>query len=375
MLRLGKDAKGPGMTRRKDHATEPPLPEPAAEALADAPMPEVAIDLQPAPKPARQRSGMFGALLGGALAAAGGFGLAHYDVFDLRPAPAPELSGEVAALKDQLAKLSAPSDDAAFGARLDALEAQVAALEARPVPEAPDLSGLTALEDRLAAIETLPEGEAASTAALAARLAGVEASLKAAPAGDTAALEAKLGAALDKLAKAEAEAAARADDAAAKAAAASRDQALQALGAAVTSGAAFSAELGAVGDPTLTAALGPMAETGVPTLAALQGAFPDGAREVLRLSRDISAEGGWTDRLLGFLAAQTEARPLTPRDGDGADAILSRAEFALGEGRVADALAELATLDASIAAPLDGWIKDANRHAAAMAALGAAGGE
>jgi hypothetical protein len=56
------------------------------------------------------------------------------------------------------------------------------------------------------------------------------------------------------------------------------------------------------------------------------------------------------------------------------DAILSRAEFALAEGRVADALAELAPLDPALAAPLEAWTKDANRHVSAMAALAAARG-
>jgi hypothetical protein len=83
-------------------------------------------------------------------------------------------------------------------------------------------------------------------------------------------------------------------------------------------------------------------------LQALQAAFPDAARETLRLSREISAQDGWGDRLVDFLASQTGARPLTPQEGDGVDAILSRAEFALSESRVADALAELAPLDPAV---------------------------
>ena len=131
----------------------------------------------------------------------------------------------------------------------------------------------------------------------------------------------------------------------------------------------------ALNDPALTGALAPLAETGVPTLAQLQSAFPDAARAALRAARDLSTEDGWGDRFVDFLAAQTGARPLTPLEGDTPDAILSRAEFALSEGRVADALAELEPLDAAVKAPLDPWITQAKAHLAAATALQAARGE
>ena len=57
------------------------------------------------------------------------------------------------------------------------------------------------------------------------------------------------------------------------------------------------------------------------------------------------------------------------------DAILSRAEFALSESRVADALAELDALDPAVKPLLDPWIAQAKAHLAVAAALQAAGGK
>lgn len=359
------------MTKGKDAMSDAPVAKPGGDAPI---MPETPAT--PAPKPAQHRSGILGPLLGGALAAAGGFGLAQFDALGLRPDPAPDLSAEIAALKDHVAKLSDAADSvAAVVDRLAALDARLAELEARPAPVAPDLSGLQALEDRLAAIEALPEGDAASTAALAARLTKLEAALKSLPATDTTALQAELDAAIARLGEAEAEAAARSTEAEAAAAKTSRDLSLRALSDAVTAGEPFADRLAALADPALEAALGPMAKTGVPTLAALQESFPEAARDTLRLAREVSPTDGWTDRLWDFLALQTEARSLTPREGAEPDAILSRAEFALSEGRVADALTELSTLDQALAAPLEAWTADANSHLSAFAALAAAGGE
>jgi hypothetical protein len=101
----------------------------------------------------------------------------------------------------------------------------------------------------------------------------------------------------------------------------------------------------------------------------LQAEFPDLARQVLALARADTEADGWGARLLDFLAAQTGARSLTPREGDDPDAILSRAEFALGEGRLADALTDLQALDPALRAPLDGWIARAEARLAALAAL------
>jgi hypothetical protein len=329
----------------------------------------------PLPPPARQsHTGLLGPLLGGALAALGGFALSHFNVFGLAP---PDPSMEVAALTKAQEGLQSRHDLAAkeVASEMASIANRVTKLEATPAPPAPDLSALDDLERRMSAIEALPTEGVASTAAVAAKLADIEKRLATLTATGTAAdLQAELDAALNRLDEAEAAAAARATEAQATAVAARRAQALDALGDAVEAGAPFAAELTAFGDPVLSASLGPFAESGVPNLAKLQAGFPDPARKALAIAREASTEDGWGGRLVDFLAAQTEARSLTPQEGDDPGAILSRAEFALSQGKVAEALAELAVLDPAVSVPLESWMADANSHLAAMTALNAARG-
>jgi hypothetical protein len=222
----------------------------------------------------------------------------------------------------------------------------------------------------------MPSDGTASTAALTAKITALEQRIAALPTGGTdPTLQQKLDDALARLGKAEADATARMTEAEAATAAAQRQKALDTLSNAIAAGQPFATELQAVSDDSLTTALGPLAETGAPSLATLQASFPDPAREALRIAREASTETGWSGRLVDFLAAQTGARPLTPREGTTPDAILSRADFALSEGRVADALTELDALDPAVKAPLDPWIAQAKAHLAAAAALQAARGE
>lgn len=348
-------------TPRKDVSPDSSGPDAEAEIAAPEISPEVMETVLIAPvlpdevsvvaKPPL-RSGMLGPVLGGALAAIGGFGLSHFNVFGLS---LPNQTPDLVALSERL--------DAAFAAlearqasqqtaQTEALEDLTARVEAVEVIPAADLSGLDDLDQRLQAIEELPPGGDASTVALATKLADLERKLAAAPAAgaDTAEVEA----ALARLAAVEAEAQARADAATAAAEAATEARAHEVLAAAAATAAGFEAELAAVADPDLQARLAPFV-AGVASMADLQVAFPDAARTALQVARGTDETAGWTTRLMDFLGAQTGARSLSPRDGDGADAILSRAEFALGEGRLADALAELAALSPEVQAPLADW--------------------
>lgn len=366
------------MARRKNPETDAPadLPDPGPEfaaepgQVADPPAdPPAPPPLPRAPVVETQRgSGLLAPILGGALAAIGGFGLSYFDAFSLSgtgdPAAVAALSDRLDALQSALAaetaRLPALQDD------LSGLQARIAALESAPAPEPPDLSALTALDQRLSAIEAIPQGGDASTAALAAKLAELERRLAAQPQGgaDTA----RVDAALARLAAAEAEATARAKAAAEAAAAADRAAALERLRLAAAAGSGFEAELSAANDPALTAALGPLA-AGVATVAALQAEFPDLVRQALGVARASEGDQGWGARLIAFLASQTGARPLTPQDGGTPDAILSRADFAVAEGRLADALAELSTLPPDVGAVFDGWRPKAEARIAVDAAL------
>jgi hypothetical protein len=313
------------------------------------------------------RSNMFAPILGGALAAVAGFGLSHFDAFGIAGSGS---SAELAALAERVSTLEAapkadPADLSELEGTLSALQTRIAALETAPAPQPPDLSALDALDQRLAAIEAMPAGGDASTAALAAKLAELERRLATLPeAGvDTA----EVDAALARLEAAEAEATARATAAAEAAAAADRALALDRLRAAAATGP-FETELQALGDADLIAALTPHA-AGVSTVADLQSAFPDLVRQALDVARAAEGDKGWGARFLDFLAAQTGARPLTPQEGTTPDAILSRADFAVTEGRLADALSELAALPPDVEAVFANWTAGATARIAVDTAL------
>lgn len=381
------------MTRRKDPQpeTDTPLVEPfvaepivaepiVAEVVEPAPPDSAAVDPVVSPAPVApqatsrpRNSGLFAPLLGGALAAMGGFALSHFNLLGLA---APDQSAQLAALSASITAAQADQTKALDGITGDlaALGNRMATLEAAPAPQMPDLSALDALDKRLAAIEAMPVDATGANPALAAKIAALEGRLAALPASEPG-VQKKLDEALARLDAAEAAAKTRAAEAEAAAAKARRSQALDALSRAVSDGRPFAQELQTLADPALSSALGPIADAGAPTLAALQADFPAASREALRIARAASSETGWSARLVDFLAAQTGARPLTPRDGTTPDAILSRAEFALSEGRVADALAELAPLQDAVKAPLASWIAAATNYATATAALKAARGE
>ncbi|MEP4196238.1 MAG: mitofilin family membrane protein [Aliishimia sp.] len=107
------------------------------------------------------------------------------------------------------------------------------------------------------------------------------------------------------------------------------------------------------------------AETGVPTLTEIQSAFPAAARAALAVARSDDTDGGFGS----FLQKQLGARSVTPRDGDDADAVLSRAEAAILEGRLADAMAEVDALPDAAKTVMADWISlTQTRHAASVAA-------
>ena len=373
------------MIRRKDASPDAAgfLPEPPGVASLSEPMPEpmpepisepMPVDDLPPTAPTR-RAGILGPVLGGVLAALGGFAISHFDLFGYA---APDRSAEMTALIERLDATLTVQATALTETKgeLSAITDRMAALEAAPAPETPDLSLLADMNRRLDAIETLAPTGDASIAALAAKLAQLEQRLAALPAtGENPGMQAELDAALARLTAAEAEAQDRAKLAEASTALATRALALDALSAAVAEGRPFAVELANLADPALTEALGKIAEAGVPSLETLQADFPDAAREALRLVRASDMDAGWGDRLLDFLAAQTRARSVTPREGDDADAVLSRAEFALAEGRIPDVLTELQALDPAVRPPLDSWIALAATRASAADALAAARGQ
>ena len=100
------------------------------------------------------------------------------------------------------------------------------------------------------------------------------------------------------------------------------------------------------------------AAEGVTPLVVLIETYPDAARAALAVARE-----GQTGTITGFLQTQLGARSVTPRDGEDADAILSRAEAAVGEGRLGDALTELSALPDPAKAAMADWLAAAQARA------------
>ncbi|TKZ17105.1 hypothetical protein FAP39_15405 [Shimia litoralis] len=106
---------------------------------------------------------------------------------------------------------------------------------------------------------------------------------------------------------------------------------------------------------SIPAALEARADTGVPTMLVLIDTYPDYARDALADARAQEEKEKGTGRLGQFLKTQLGARSTTPRSGNDADAILSRAEAALREGRLADALIEIQSLPDTSQAVMADW--------------------
>ncbi|MCB6177885.1 hypothetical protein LHP98_07050 [Rhodobacter sp. Har01] len=332
--------------------------------------------------------------MGGALAAGLGFGLSHFDLLKLRPAADDEalkqqigtLATDIVTLRTDLTDRTAALDGALAAARTEVATA-TADLDARTTAALAGLTGLpdqmTALSARIDALDTALASAATqssdgsvSQAGLAALTAAVEtvkadlATLKAAPV-ETSDPETLRQIARDEMAAWESAnmERVRAEEAAAEAAV-KRAATLAALHQAAESGAPYAAELAALGDVAVPEIVKKYADAGMPTLARLTDAFAEPARAALDASlRAQGGGGGMGDRLWSFLRVQTGARSLTPREGSDPDAVLSRAEAALREGRVTDALTELTGLPPEGQAALADWMTLAKDHLAATDAL------
>lgn len=344
------------------------IAEPAT--LAGSPDPDVPDPIVATAPPVQRRSGFVAAVLGGAIAAVAGFGLAQF-VPDGWPLPDTTAQtarivaqdATIAALQAEVAVLAAGLPAADLEPRLAVLVASVAALPDLALFEA----RLTALEAQLAALAALPaDGSGASQAAIAALQAEVG-RLKASGGGNVAALTAEAEARMKEAAvqanRLKAEAEALAADARVWAA-------LGRLQAALDSGAPYAAALTDLG-PDIPAVLQDVAATGLPTPGDLRDGFPEAARMALEAALKDNLGESWAERVSTFLRSQTGARALTPRDGTDPDAVLSRAEAALRLGDISMALTELAGLPAAAQAAMAPWRLSAAQRLEAEAAVAA----
>ncbi|MEO0676028.1 MAG: hypothetical protein AAFZ02_00600 [Pseudomonadota bacterium] len=353
---------------------EPEELEEPVEDVAPEVEPEPEPEIEPAPEPepepvaaAPQKRGGFSALLGGAIAAVLGFVVAQVvpEGWPITPDTA-VTDALVAADGDLSARIdgieTAASD---IAAQVEATRGVASEIQDAIDAVATDtMASLSALSDRVDALESRPIVDLSSLE-------------------NSDAVEAELAALREEIAAVSAEAQRQIDEArseatllernaAAAADAAAERAALSRVLAALDSGVPFEATLGELAELTdqeIPAALSASAADGVPTLSSLQAEFPAVAREALSAMRDENAGGEST--LGNFFRNQLSIRSLEPQEGSSPDAVLSRIEGALTEGRLGDALAEIATLPESGANILAPWSTQAEARLAAFEAAGA----
>ena len=311
--------------------------------------------------PQRKRRGLawvIWPLLGGALAAAAGYGVAQYVPNGWPMASVVTLQTQVAVLSDQVQALQAD---------LQKADARWASLETAPAPQS-DAGQIAALELRLAALESKPMPAGTDSAALD-QLRTEVAAIKT---NGAAVMSAQVQADLDaKVQATEAKLTAIEQSAQAQAAATLTRAALGQIAAALDSGAPYPSAIAALAGADIAVVLTDNATAGLPSLQALQASFPDSARTALEAALRANMGESWSERVGNFLRTQVGVRSLTPRDGPDPDAILSRAEAALTAGDVAQALAEIATLPTPAQDALSAWRVRAQLRLDAQAALAA----
>jgi hypothetical protein len=354
-----------------------------AEAIPGVVPAHVDAPAAPPPMPAPVASsgpGTFGIVFGGLLAGAIGFLVATFAVPEGWPNPRPAdtaaLDAALAAQSERIDALSAELDEArsasvsaggADVATLETLTGQLAGVETR-LAEA-----MTSMEERLS-------GFGAQIGGLETRLGELQQRPAVLTPDGSAAMEAQMEAfrqqldevtadAEAKIAAAQAEASEIEAAAAAAAEAARREAALASLRAALDSGTGFAdtlASFTSVPEPLEAAAA-----EGVATLTDLQASFPVAARQALASALVVPEEASAGERFSAFLRRQTNARSLAPREGDDADAVLSRAEAALTAGDLDTALSELSALPDSALAAMGDWMSAAEARAEAVRSVDA----
>jgi hypothetical protein len=354
--------------------------DPQKETVPEQPTPtrsEPMTEAPAAPPPPAARQGGLGAflgmVLGGAVAAGAGFGLARAmpDLLPIGPdavdvtATLDAQAAEIADLKAQIAALPAP--DTGLADRVAALET------AAPAPaDTTDIDArLATLEDRLVAIESQPSDGTGLSPAILADIAALKEQVATLGTGGTVPADvlAAVAAAEARLTEAETRAAALAEQSTASAAAITRAAAIGRIAAALDSGAPYSSALPDLGD--LPPVLADNAAAGLPTIADLQDSFAPAARASLEAALRANMGESWTERVSSFLRSQTGLRSLTPREGDDPDAVLSRAEAALSAGQVAEAIAELQAMPEAGKPALQDWLTLAQTRVDAEAAVAA----
>lgn len=296
-----------------------------------------------------RKGGFFPMLLGGVLAAGVGVVSAEYIFPDGLPF-GPQATEEVD-LQSEISLQAGRIDD--LTAKLDATpEVDTAALEAA-------VSAVGDLQAQIGAVVDTVEGLETRLDALEARPAADGSGVSAMMEREITELRAALDTQKGELAQMLDAAQAKEQNAEETARQTMARAAVTRILVALDSGAPFAdalAEVEANTDAAIPDALAQTADDGVPTVSELSEAFPDAARTALAAARSEESGSGGVG---GFLTRQLGVRSVAPREGDDPDAVLSRAQAAVNEGRISDALAEAEALPDAAKAALDGWMAQA----------------
>ncbi|MEO8243531.1 MAG: hypothetical protein ABI832_14600 [bacterium] len=252
------------------------------------------------------------------------------------------LSDRITSVETSLAAMASPADTSTLAARIDALDAKLAALPAASA-RATDPADIARLQAEIDALKTngmpatvLDEAKAeldSKVSELDTRLAGI---------------------------KADAEAVAKATV---------NRAALRQIQAALDSGGPYTSALADLANVDLPPVLADNADSGLPSLQVLRDSFPLAARASIDAALRADMGETWTARLGAFLRGQTGARSLSPREGTDPDAVLSRAEAKLAAGDLPGALDEIAVLSPAGQAEMADWVAKAKLRLAAQAAV------
>lgn len=112
------------------------------------------------------------------------------------------------------------------------------------------------------------------------------------------------------------------------------------------------------------------ATKGVATQAQLRTRFDQAAGSIVRAELVPDGEG-WVDRTISRLTAAVRWRRTDNLEGNGAEAIVARAERKLATADVVGAISELLSLPEKPLAVAQPWLRDAQAHIAAEAAIAA----
>lgn len=313
----------------------------------------------------RSGTGFLALAAGGVVAGLIGYGVAQFqgtDSQDQFTAQFAQQDARIDGLRDDLAAIPQPPD-------LSGLETMLSELTAQQAQIVTDIeSRIAEIDARIVDLEKQPEADGTLSQTAIAAYEREIADIRARMDGQQSELQAMVDATTAQLDQTRAEAAAIEANAVASARAAVARTALSKVQTALESGAPFGAalsELGGAVDVAVPDALSQQSD-GIPTLSQLQNAFPAAAREALTVARQEGAAGEGEGGLTAFLRSQLNVRSVAPREGDSADAILSRAEAALREGRLSDAMAETASLPEVSRGAMTDWLAQAEQRAAAL---------